>query len=172
MYFRFPPSSVASGFLAVALICGACSQPPGQSVRGAAIKAPPGAPAGSCWETEITPARIATITQQQIVTPPEIDENGQIIRPATLRTLTRQEVVQPRRETWFETLCPAELSPDLIATLQRALRARGYHATQVTGQLDPATKEAILRYQRKQGLDSSTLSLENARKLGLISVAR
>ncbi len=144
----------------------------GQSVRGAAQKAPPGAPPGSCWDTEITPAIIETVTRQEQVTPPRLDASGQITTPATFRSVTRQEVVRPRRETWFETLCPADFSPDFVATLQRALAARGHFPETVTGLLDRATQRGILTYQRSQGLDSPTLSLENARKLGLISVKR
>ena len=168
-------------YLALSLLgLGACTVAPveqvpqglGQSVRSAAQNAPPGAPKGSCWDTEITPAVIETVTRQEQVTPPRTNSAGQIVHPARFQTVTRQEVVRPRSERWFETLCPAQLSPDLVATLQRALQVRGHHRSSVTGHLDTPTKQAILAYQRAQGLDSSTLSLENARKLGLISVKR
>lgn len=144
----------------------------GQSVRSAAQKAPPGAPDGSCWDTEISPAVIETVTRQEQVSPLKRDASGHITAPATFRTITRQEVVRPRSETWFETLCPADFSPDFIATLQRALIARNQYAGNITGLLDRPTQQAILAYQRSQDLDSPTLSLENARKLGLISVKR
>ncbi|WP_353055713.1 peptidoglycan-binding domain-containing protein [Epibacterium ulvae] len=144
----------------------------GQSVRSASQKTPPGAPAGSCWDTEITPAVIETVTRQEQVTPPRVDATGQVTAPATFRTVTRQEVVRPRSEAWFETLCPADFSPDFVATLQRALAAREHFPGPLTGVLDRATQRGILAYQRSQGLDSPTLSLENARKLGLISVKR
>lgn len=144
----------------------------GQSVRSAAQTAPAGAPTGSCWDTEITPAVIETVTRQEQIAPPTTDTNGQILQPARFRTVTRQEVVRPRSETWFETLCPADFSPDFVATLQRALAVRGYHQGAITGRLDQNTQAAILSYQRDEGLDSASLSLANARKLGLISVKR
>ncbi|MQY43397.1 peptidoglycan-binding protein [Epibacterium sp. SM1969] len=172
----FIPATFANGLRIASLVlcCSACTAtlPPGQTVRSAAVKAPPGAAAGTCWDTEIIPARIATLTQQEIISPAQTDANGLVVEPAVVRTVTRQVVTQPRQERWFETLCPAELSPDLLASLQRALSARGHYSGPVTGQRDRATKDAILKYQRRQGLESGTLSLENARKLGLISVAR
>lgn len=144
----------------------------GQSVRSATQKAPPGAARGTCWDTEISPAVIETVTQQELVTAARYDSAGHITHPATFRTRTRQEVVKPRTETWFETLCPADFSPDLVATLQRALTVRGYHTGEITGHLDPATRAAIVAFQKAQGLESQTLSLENARRLGLISIKR
>ncbi len=148
------------------------SDRPGQAVRPAAQKAPPGAPSGTCWDIDISPAVIETLTRQEILQPPEFDGQGQITRPATVRTVTHQEIIRPRRETWFQTLCPADLSPDLVATLQRASIARKFHKGAITGSVDSATQAAILAYQQSEGLNSATLSLENARKLGLISVPR
>ncbi|MFC6759366.1 peptidoglycan-binding domain-containing protein [Sulfitobacter porphyrae] len=59
-----------------------------------------------------------------------------------------------------------------MASLQRALSARGLYAQQITGTLDDATRAAVQRYQKPTGPDSGVLSLETARSLGLIAVAR
>ncbi len=170
---RLPPFVV---LLALGTVS-ACTSPsldvakrPGQAVRSAQIKAPPGAPDGTCWDTEITPALIETITRQEILQPAVIDAAGKITTPAVVRTVTRQDILRPRTETWFQTLCPAQMSPDTVATLQRALSARGHYKTVPTGGLDRQTRAAIRRYQLTLGLDSDQLSLENARKLGLIAV--
>lgn len=133
--------------------------------------APPGAPAGTCWHRNTSPAVIETVTDQILVTAAQVDANGQIIKPAEFRTITRQDIVQPRRDTWLETPCPEDMSPEFVASLQRALAARRYYRGTPTGQIDRATRLAIRRYQKKSGLDSSTLSLESARKLGLIAIA-
>lgn len=69
----------------------------------------------------------------------------------------------------FEALCPAALTPERIATLQRALAARGLHAGPVTGRMDAATADAVRAFQRRQGLDSATLSLAAARALGIVA---
>ncbi len=85
---------------------------------------------------------------------------------------TRQAIVKERRELWFETPCEDQLTPDFLASLQRALKARGHYHGGITGQMDSRTRRAIRHYQAPQGLDSGILSLAAARKLGLVAVAR
>lgn len=79
--------------------------------------------------------------------------------------------MQPRRETWYEIICDADVTPEFIASVQRALEARGFYDGQITGEMDARTKNAIGRYQATEGLDSKTLSIAAARKLGLITIA-
>lgn len=74
------------------------------------------------------------------------------------------------RIKWFETPCAADLDPDFAASLQRALKARGLYSGAITGRMDEATRAAIRRYQQPHGLDSGTLSLAAARRLGLVAV--
>jgi hypothetical protein len=136
-----------------------------------APEAPPGAPPGTCWHRNTSPAVIQTVTDQVLVTAAVADATGQIIQPAVFRTVTRQDIVQPRRDTWLETPCPEQLTPEFTASLQRALAARGYYRGATTGQINRATRLAIRRYQKETGLDSSTLSLDTARQLGLIAIA-
>jgi peptidoglycan hydrolase-like protein with peptidoglycan-binding domain len=65
------------------------------------------------------------------------------------------------------------MTPAFIASVQRALKARGYYRGPVTGALDTRTGRAIQRYQRDRGdVDSATLSLRSARDLGLVAVPR
>jgi hypothetical protein len=164
-------SPILALFLAVGLA--ACVEQP--RLKGPDLdqpKAPPGAPSGTCWHRNTSPATIQTVTDQILVTPAVVDNAGQIARPAVFRTVTRQEIVQPRRDTWIETPCPEQLTPEFIASLQRALAARGQYRGAATGQIDRATRLAIRRYQKETGQDSSTLSLDTARRLGLIAIAQ
>jgi len=62
------------------------------------------------------------------------------------------------------------LTPDLVASLQRALTARGLYGGQINGMMDRATRHAVRGYQAPLGLDSGILSLAAARKLGLAVV--
>ncbi len=73
---------------------------------------------------------------------------------------------------WFETLCPAEVTPSRISALQRALAARSLYIGPVTGELDTATRAALRTYQARRGLDSGTLSRTAARQMGLVPIAR
>lgn len=132
----------------------------------------PPAKAGECWASDISPAVIETVTEQEIVTPEVLDETGAVIQPATYRTTIRQKMVQERVEIWFRTPCPELETTEFITTLQRALKARGYFLMPLTGVQDAATAEAVRRFQAERGLDSPVLSLAAAQELGLISTAR
>ncbi len=129
---------------------------------------PPDANPSSCYGREIEPAVIETVTEQIMVEPEQLDRNGNVRRPAVFVTSTEQRIVEDRTETWFETPCAMQIAdPDYIATLQRALEARGHYSGSITGVLDRATVRAVRAYQAPQGLDSGVLSLAAARQLGL-----
>lgn len=134
--------------------------------------APPNADPNACYARHTTPAIIETVTEQVLVQPPQIGANGQVLFPAVYRTETRQDIVRERSELWFETLCAEELTGEFVASLQRALGARGHYAGAITGRMDRATKRGVRSYQSAQGLDSAILSLAAARKLGLKEVPR
>jgi len=146
------------------------SEPPAGAPRQ--DEAPPGAPPGTCWARHVTPAVIETVTEQVQTAPPEMDETGRVIRPARYVTETRQEIVEERTATWVEVPCADLQTADFIASVQRALNARGLYNGPVTGRMDARTRAAIRRYQAPRGLDSGILSLETARELGLVAVER
>ncbi|MFD1341564.1 peptidoglycan-binding domain-containing protein [Litorisediminicola beolgyonensis] len=123
---------------------------------------------GRCYATEITPAVYEQVPGQVQVVQAELAADGTVIRPPIYRNATVPRVVRPRGETRFEAPCPAEITPEFLATLQRALAARGLYRGPVTGTLDAATRDAIRAYQSTRGLDSAQLSLESARALGLV----
>lgn len=133
---------------------------------------PPGAPEGSCWGKDVTPAVVETVTDRIMTQPAEIRDDGTVVVDPVYKLETRRAIVKERRELWFQTPCEDELTPDFVASVQRALAARGHYRGPVTGELDAATRRAIRDYQAPQGLDSSILSLSAARKLGLVAVAR
>lgn len=127
---------------------------------------------GRCFAKDVAPAVIETVTIQEIDTPEIRNADGVVTSPASFRTVTRQQIIQERRDIRFETVCPQTYSAELVSTLQRALKARAFYAGQITGTLDAQTGTAIQRFQRQDGLDSPLLSLETARKLGLVALPR
>ncbi|MEM5475889.1 peptidoglycan-binding domain-containing protein [Pacificibacter sp. AS14] len=139
---------------------------------GDASFAPPGADPDACYGRHTTPAIVETVTEQVLVQPPQIDSDGTVSYPAIYRTETRQDIVRERKELWFETLCAEALTPQLVASVQRALAARGIYDGQVNGKFDRATRRAVAAYQKSEGLDSEILSLAAARKLGLVEMPR
>lgn len=107
-----------------------------------------------------------------MVQPAVLGEAGRVIQPAIFSTITRQDIVEPRRDTWIETPCPEQITPEFLASLQRALAARGYYHGAPTGRMDRSTRISLRRYQKEAGLDSSALSLATARQLGLVAIAQ
>ncbi|WP_300548175.1 peptidoglycan-binding domain-containing protein [Roseovarius sp.] len=131
---------------------------------------PPGAAPGTCWGKEVAPAVIETVTEQILLHPADIDADGKVARPALYRTETRQDIVKERQVSWFETPCADDLTPDFVASVQRALAARALYRGPISGEMDTRTRAAIRRYQAPEGPVSGILSLKAARNLGLVSV--
>lgn len=165
-----PPRRRRLAVLALlALGAGCAPLPPGpdaaraiapEFVRRAGAGGPPGAAPGTCWGAIVEPAVIETVTEQ-------FPEPATADTPAGFRTETHQRMIRDRTEHWFRTLCPEEVTAELVASLQRALAARGLYAGPVSGVQDAATLAAIRAYQAGLGLDSALLSLDAARRLGL-----
>lgn len=128
---------------------------------------PPSEGKNICWADDVTPAIIETVTEQVLVQPEGLGPKGDVIQPAIFETKTAQRIVQDRRDVWFRTPCEAVLTVDFVASLQRALKARGYYSDTLTGQLDAQTRRAIRQYQEPLGLNSERLSLAAARRLGI-----
>ncbi|MEM8591707.1 MAG: peptidoglycan-binding protein [Pseudomonadota bacterium] len=136
------------------------------------MEGPPNSLPGQCWGRDTTPAVYETVTEQILLQPAEISTDGTLRSPPIYKTETRQAIVRERNEIWFETPCDPDLTPDFIASVQRALAARGHYRGNATGVLDSRTRRAIRAYQAPQGLDSAILSLAAARQLGLVAVPR
>ena len=103
-----------------------------------------------------------------MIQPPVLGADGTIIEPALFQIETRQEILRERQESRFETVCPALMTRELIASLQRALKARGHFFGPVSGTMSDATKRAVESFQTTLGLPTPVLAAETARRLGLI----
>ncbi|MFW2543634.1 peptidoglycan-binding domain-containing protein [Primorskyibacter sp. 2E107] len=123
-----------------------------------------------CRAREETPAIYEQVMGEVQVVQAEIAPDGTVLRPPIYRKAPVPRIVRPRAEISFEAPCPEAMTPEFIASLQRALGARGYFSGNVTGRFDATTSAAVKRYQADRGLDSAQLSLETARSLGLVSV--
>ncbi|HPD93474.1 MAG: peptidoglycan-binding protein [Rhodobacter sp.] len=111
----------------------------------------------ACWATDRVPARTAT---------------DLVAVGPTGERQPRTRVLHPAEDRLFAVPCPDQMGPDTIASLQRALAARGLHGGAVTGVMDAETAAAVRRYQAPRGLDSAILSLDAAQQLGLVPVPR
>jgi len=133
---------------------------------------PPGAAPGTCHAEEVTPAVVETVTEQVIDRPARRAPDGSLLAPAIYRTETHQKIVRERRAIWIEVPCDEVQTIEFVASVQRALKARGLYAGPITAIYDAPTRAAIRAYQARRGLDSDILALETARELGLIALAR
>ena len=160
-----------AALLAVVLAaCGPALPPPQEAdLRAALVTVPQPAvdAAGGCWGTDTVPAVIETEMVQELVSPETRAGDGTVLRPAVFRTRTAQRMVDERQEVWFRVPCAAELTVPFVATLQRALKARGYFPGAVTGLDDAETAAAVRRYQASRGFDSGRLTLAAAQALGV-----
>jgi hypothetical protein len=111
---------------------------------------------------------IETVTEKELVRPAELNDDGTILTEAEFDVQTTQQIVENRREIWFETPCPDQVTPEFTKSLQRALEARGLFEAELTGEMDKETRDAVKKFQTKSGLDSEILSLAASRKLGLL----
>jgi hypothetical protein len=125
-----------------------------------------------CIATDISPALIETETIQILETPEVLDADGGVVTPAVYRSEASQRIIRERETVEFEAVCSPEESPEFVATLQRALKARGHLTEDITGRMDGNTKRAIRSYQASRGLNSDILSMDTARELGLIAYER
>lgn len=125
---------------------------------------------GECWASETTPAVYETSMGHILVIPAEVAPDGTVLREAIYRPAPVPKVVVERGEIRFRVPCPHQMTPELIGSLQRALRVRGYFRSFTTSTYDAATRRGVRRYQKERGLDSDQLSLTTARELGLIAI--
>ncbi len=148
------------------------TEPPEPGVLAPTRNGPADAAPGTCWGKTVSPAVVERVSTQVQIKPAKVNPDGTIGRPPVYRTEEKQVIVTPRRDNWFETPCADVLTPEFIASLQRALSARGGYAGAITGTMDPATRRAVQAFQRADGPDSGVLTLAAARELGLIAVPR
>mgnify|MGYP001793554155 CR=1 FL=1 len=165
------PVPIALAALVTLAACAEVGTPTRSNIDPVSLaSAPPGAATATCWDKTVTPAVVETQSRRVELQPAQISSDGRVQSPPIYKTEAQQIVVQPRRENWFEIPCADVLTPDFVASLQRALQARGYYNSPATGEIDLRTRQAIHRYQRSEGFDNPTLTVAAARKLGLIAV--
>lgn len=126
---------------------------------------------GRCFGRDVQPAVIETVTAQEIERPATFAPDGSQLSPAVFRTVTRQQIVREREEVDFETICPPAYTPAFVESLQRALAVRGFYEGPVNGVMDVATGRAVQDFQRRDGPDSPLLSIQAARRLGLVRLS-
>lgn len=164
---------LAVGPLVLTLAVAACTsvREPGAAIETGVVRA--GAlPGDPCIATDVSPALIETETVQVLETAALMDANGEVVSPAVYRSEASQRIIRTRQTVEFEAVCGFGENPEFVASLQRALKARGHLAGDISGILDGRTKRAIRSYQAAHGLNSDILAVSTARELGLVAYER
>lgn len=142
----------------------------GGSITSRKAAGPPNADPNSCYGRESAPAEINAREELIVVQPAEVTAGGSVEKPPLVKVETVDSEASQTEELWFEIPCEIDAEkPVFIASLQRALAARGLYDGPVNGLYDQNTQKAVRAYQAPQGLDSGILSLVAAQQMGLVA---
>ena len=134
------------------------------------LTAPENAAPGTCWDKTETPAVIETVTEDRLIQPARYADTGELQSLPIYEKTTKQVIVEDRKATWFQLVCPIDLSRPFVGSVQRALELRGFYGGPITEEMDSVTREAIARFQISQGIefaDPEKLTIEAAEQMGL-----
>jgi hypothetical protein len=127
---------------------------------------------GQCFARTDPPTRTRIVEEQILITPGIKNDAGEFTSPPIFRNQTRPVTEAIGQGTQFETLCPPEYTPERVATLQRALKARLAYNGPITSVLDAGTRAAIQAFQASQGFNSPLIQRGIAETLGIVSLDR
>ena len=123
---------------------------------------------GTCFAQAAPQQATRVVTRQVEVIPAVTGPDGTITTPPVFRNETGPISEQVAPGARFAVLCPDELTPERIATLQRALKARLAYDGAITGVYDSETSRAVQAFQAPLGIDSAELARNLAQRLGLV----
>lgn len=107
--------------------------------------------------TQEVPAVIETITVQRLAAPAS---ERRVAMPARTKTVTSQIEVEPARVEWKQVLCKVNMTREIIAELQEALKREGFDPGPADGVMGQGTLRAMEQYQTAEGIDRGGITLE------------
>ncbi|MFK7905568.1 MAG: peptidoglycan-binding protein [Chitinophagales bacterium] len=130
-----------------------------KTITKAVVQAP-----ANTREREV-PAEYRNVTKQVLASPATTNE---VEIPAEYSTVTTRKLVKAGGFTdWVEVLCEAKVTRAKIVEVQQALRSRGYDPGPIDNVLGPRTKQALVQFQKDNGLPVGNLNIETMRALGV-----
>jgi peptidoglycan hydrolase-like protein with peptidoglycan-binding domain len=105
-----------------------------------------------------------------LLQPEKRNTAGQLVSPAQYETTRTQTITKTRSVTKIDAVCPEDMTPEFIASLQQAFQARGLFSSTITGSIDTSTRSAILNFQTVRGVASATVMNATAQELGLVVI--
>jgi len=110
------------------------------------------------------PATFNTIRVRKMVEPAR---EQRVNVPAEFQTVTKRVKVGSERLSWQPILCETNVTQDIIANLQQALKAKGFNPGDIDGVLGSSTLSAVEGYQRSAGLARGGVTMETLDSLSV-----
>ena len=123
-----------------------------------------------CYFEKITPAEISTQVEPRLIQSEKRNTTGHLVSPAQYEITRTQAIIKPRSVTKIDAVCPEDMTPDFITSLQRAFQARELFSSTLTASMDMSTRRAILNFQTVRGVSSETVTKATAQALGLVVI--
>jgi hypothetical protein len=111
------------------------------------------------------PAEYSNVTKTVEVTPASTNTTT---TPATYKTVTKTVNAAPSRTVWTSVLCDVNTTPGVVRRLQTSLKSAGHYGGPIDGVIGSQTRSGIKSYQSAQGVKSDILTIDSAKKLGII----
>ena len=91
--------------------------------------------------------------------------------PAVTETVTKSILDKPEREEWKEVLCENNTTPEVMAEIERALKAAGFDSGNTDDKkADSKTFSALNDYQKSKGLPvdiDKVINMDTVNSLGI-----
>ena len=120
-----------------------------------------------------TPATIRTIkvpAQYKVIKVAKLIESSRANRvqiPAEYQTVEKEIQVREGRMEWQPVLCETNVTPEIVARVQRSLQREGFDPGKIDGRLGSQTMASLDSYQREKGLPVGNLTLETLESLNI-----
>ena len=110
-------------------------------------------------------AQYSTRSYQKLASPAAVNV---IDVPAQNTTISKRQLVKAGGfSEWREVVCSGDVTSDLVRQVQKALAAKGYDPGPADNSMGPKTKDALMKYQKDNGLPSGQLDFETLKSLGI-----
>ncbi len=115
-------------------------------------------------KTVVIPAVYKTVRVKELVAPAQVKK---VPIPPVYKTVTRKVKVADSVLKWVPVVCKTSMSANLVADVQRALKAKGFNPGPIDGIVGPRTRAALHRFQRANHLAVGGFTKETIAALGL-----